>query len=98
MVGGSAAVLTGAALGAGLGLGVAGAINQHQAYEEMRRLRETALGESKKDSVRKLAALDAAARKVYNRSRTRSLFRPSGDFAGLLDVNDAAAAVPVFGV
>jgi hypothetical protein len=59
-------------------------------------MRETALGEVKKDGERKLAALDAAARKVYNRSRTRSLFRPSGDFAGLLDSGDAA--VPIFGV
>jgi hypothetical protein len=76
---------------------VAGAIRQHQAYDEMRRLRESALGEVKKDGEKKLAALDAAARKVHNRSRARSLFRPSGDFAGLLD-GDNDGAVPVFGV
>jgi hypothetical protein len=97
MVGGTAAALTGAALGAGVGLGVAGAIQQHQAYTELKRMRETALGEAKKDGEKKRAALDSVARKVYNRSRSRSLFRPSGDFAGLLDI-DSDTAVPVFGV
>jgi hypothetical protein len=95
VVGGTAAALTGATLGAGVGLGVAGAIQQHRAYTD-RRMREAALGEARKDGEKKRAALDTAARKVYNRSRSRSLFRPSGDFAGLLDGDDTA--VPVFGV
>jgi hypothetical protein len=97
VVGGTAAALTGAALGAGVGLGVAGAIQQHRAYTELKRMREAALGEARNDGERKRAALDSAARKVYNRSRSRSLFRPSGDFAGLLD-GDNGGTVPVFGV
>jgi hypothetical protein len=99
MVGGTAAALAGAAMGAGVGLGIAGAIQQHQEYKEMRRVREAALGESRKDGARKLAALDTAARKVNSRSRSRSLFRPSGDFAvSLGDDGDGGGPVPVFGV
>jgi membrane protease subunit (stomatin/prohibitin family) len=54
MEGGTAAALAGAAMGAGVGLGVAGAVRQHQAYAELRRMRETALGEVKEDGERKL--------------------------------------------
>ena len=97
MVGGTAAILSGAAMGAGVGLGIAGAIQQHEEYREAKRVREAVLGEVRKDGEKKRGALDAAARKVYNRSRSRSLFRPNGDFAGFLG-DGSDGGVPVFGV
>jgi hypothetical protein len=99
MVGGTTAILSGAAMGAGVGLGIAGAIQQHKEYRESKRVREAALEEVRKDGEKKRGALDAAARKVYNRSRSRSLFRPSGAFAVQLDGDgDGDDGIPVFGV